>query len=188
MGRGPARFQFGQPLRGQYGAFAGIHGRPLVKADQRMRLLVECEEGNLIGGRRFSQHCLRFGQREGPKVLTPHAGAGIHQQDDLVADAGFLIGNHGLLKKRPGKTQRQETEHQATQQQQENIFQPITARHSRRSRLEKHQRAEGHPLLAGAANEVKDDGQRDGNGAEQKEWREEVHAEDRRFRPEDGTI
>ena len=140
-----------------------------------MRLLVECEEGNLIGGRRFSQHCLRFGQHERPKVLTPHAGAGIHQQDDLVADAGFLIGNHGLLKKRPGKTQRQETEHQATQQQQENIFQPITARHSRRSRLEKHQRAKGHPLLARAANEVKDDGQRDSNGAEQKEWRQEAH-------------
>src|SRR5206468_12974160 len=164
-----------QLLGGQGGAFARVHGGPLFKADQRMRLLIEREQGNLVGGGGGGQDGFGVGQRQRPEVLPSHAGARIHEQDDLASNACGRFGSHGLLEKRPSKTQRQETEHQAAQNQQKNIFQPISPRYPRRGWLEKHDRTERDLFLARSPNEVKHDRQRHSQRAEQKQWRQEAH-------------
>src|SRR5207302_10941472 len=94
---------------------------------------------------------------------------------DLLAGAGLRIGSHGLLEERPGETQRQETKHKATQEEQKNVFQTVPARHARRGGLEKHQRTERHLLLARAPDEMKDNRQRDSQRAKQKQGRQEAH-------------
>ena len=93
----PARLGRGETLRGQRRARAGVHGGPIFKAEQRTRLLIEREEGDPVGRGRLSQNFFRFGDCLLPEILASHAGAGIHEQNDLVAGAGLRIGNHRFL-------------------------------------------------------------------------------------------
>ena len=55
------------------------------------------------------------------------------------------------------------------------MFQPVAPRHAGRCGLEEHQRAELLLFTRRAAHEVEHHRQRDGESAEQEEWREKAH-------------
>ena len=77
----------------------------------------------------------------------------------------------------PRKTSRQQQQAKAAQQQQQNMLQLAPAHGPRRSRPQKHQRTERSPFARRSADEMKQNRPGHRQRAQQKPWRQEVHAD-----------
>jgi hypothetical protein len=133
-----------------------------------MQLAIEGVNRHLVARVCLSQNILRPGKGGTPQIRPSHARAGIDQQNQFPGTGTGLIGQHRFFDKRPGESKREQAQDQATQGQQQQVFEATATGQPRRGRFQEHQRAEERAAPGGSANEVKNNGQRDGRGSEQK--------------------
>jgi hypothetical protein len=98
--------------------------------------------------------------------LTARFGRGFGRSN-LSQIRAFYLAYRNILQAAPGEL---------SAGKEPEILQAAPARNPRWSRLKEHQRAEWRLLASGSADQVKNHRSDDGDGAEQKERREKVHA------------
>lgn len=76
-----------------------------------------------------------------------------------------------------GKSEREQEQTKAAQQQKPEMFELAATRHLRRRWPQKHDRAERNPFARGAPNQMKKNRPGDGRRAEQKPWNEKIHGD-----------